>query len=77
MPVVSTKVPGSSDLIIHDENGKFADNALESAKAIEAILSDEMIWLTISNNAKDLIRSKILKGTGVKKWTELYEKVAK
>jgi glycosyltransferase involved in cell wall biosynthesis len=75
LPVISTRVSGSSILVEFPAAGLVVDvgNIKELAAAIEALLTDESIRMQLSENARPLFESRFSLDTFSKKIILLYK----
>lgn len=77
LPVISTRVSGSSILVEFPAAGLVVDvgNIEKLAAAIEALLTDESIRMQLSENARPLFESRFSMETFSKKITLLYKRL--
>ncbi len=71
LPVISTKVSGAPDVIVHEENGLLVDlgNCEQLALAMKRMLSDETFSLKCAKNATR-IADKVTSDTIYEQWME-------
>ncbi len=73
LPVVSTRVPGSTDVVIDRVNGRFADTADEMAETIEALLDDGDLRATYGRQAAEILDRKHNPHALTAQWMQIYE----
>ncbi len=73
LPVVSTRVLGSQDIVVDDVNGRFADTAEEMAETIEALLSDETLRTRYGRQAREILATKHNPEVLIGEWMRIYQ----